>query len=77
MNAELQRFRLDPQGNVLPATVGDVAHYARSVAKRVLGDKEVTTELPTSRDSAATRTAALAVLAACCAVVYWVSSLGG
>lgn len=39
------------------------------------GDKELVTRVPPSRDDAASRTAALVVLAACAAVVYWISTL--
>jgi len=39
------------------------------------GDKELVTRVPPSRDDAASRTAALVVLAGCAALVYWVSTL--
>ncbi len=39
------------------------------------GDKELVTRVPPSRDDAASRTAALVVLAACAAGVYWISTL--
>jgi cytochrome b len=39
------------------------------------GDKELVTRVPPSRDDAASRTAALVVLAACAGVVYWISTL--
>ena len=39
------------------------------------GDKELVTRVPPSRDDAASRTAALVVLAACGALVYWISTL--
>lgn len=39
------------------------------------GDKELVTAVPASRDDAASRLFALAVLGACAAAVYWVSSL--
>jgi cytochrome b len=39
------------------------------------GDKEMVTDVPGSRDDAASRLGALAVLAGCAAVVYWISSL--
>jgi len=39
------------------------------------GDKELVTRVPPSRDDAASRTAALVVLAACAALVYWISTL--
>ena len=39
------------------------------------GDKELVTRVPPSRDDAASRTVALGVLAACAALVYWISTL--
>jgi len=39
------------------------------------GDKELVTRVPPSRDDAASRTAALGVLAACAGLVYWISTL--
>lgn len=39
------------------------------------GDKELVTRVPPSRDDAASRTAALVVLAACASLVYWISTL--
>jgi cytochrome b len=39
------------------------------------GDKELVTEVPASRDDAASRAAALVVLAACAGGVYWISTL--
>jgi cytochrome b len=39
------------------------------------GDKELVTDVPASRDDAASRTAALVVLAACAGGVYWISTL--
>lgn len=39
------------------------------------GDKELVTRVSPSRDDAASRTAALVVLAACAAGVYWISTL--
>ncbi|GAB3477170.1 cytochrome b/b6 domain-containing protein [Polaromonas eurypsychrophila] len=39
------------------------------------GDKELVTRVPPSRDDAASRTAALVVLAACGALVFWISTL--
>lgn len=39
------------------------------------GDKELVTRVPPSRDDAASRTAALVVLAACAGGVYWISTL--
>jgi cytochrome b len=39
------------------------------------GDKELVTQVPPSRDDAASRSAALVVLAACAGVVYWISTL--
>jgi cytochrome b len=38
------------------------------------GDKELVTEVPASRDDAASRAAALVVLAACAGLVYWISA---
>lgn len=40
------------------------------------GDKELVTAMPASRDDTASRLSALAVLGACAAAVYWISSLG-
>jgi cytochrome b len=40
------------------------------------GDKELVTAMPASRDDPASRLSALAVLGACAAAVYWISSLG-
>ncbi|MGC1172267.1 cytochrome b/b6 domain-containing protein [Polaromonas sp.] len=40
------------------------------------GDKELVTAVPASRDDTASRLSALAVLGACAAAVYWISSLG-
>lgn len=39
------------------------------------GDKELVTQVPPSRDDAASRIAALVVLAACAGGVYWISTL--
>jgi cytochrome b len=39
------------------------------------GDKELVTQVPPSRDDAASRMAALVVLAACAGIVYWISTL--
>lgn len=39
------------------------------------GDKELVVRVPPSRDDAASRAAALVVLAACAGVVYWISTL--
>ena len=39
------------------------------------GDKELVTRVAPSRDDAASRTAALVVLAACAGIVYWISTL--
>lgn len=46
------------------------------VRPMVSGDKEVGVDLPASRDTAGTRTAALVVLALCSATVYGLVSLG-
>lgn len=39
------------------------------------GDKELVARVPPSRDDAASRTAALVVLAACAGLVYWITTL--
>lgn len=40
IDAEVNRFRRDANGDMADATVGDVAGYAEAVAKGVLGNKE-------------------------------------
>jgi hypothetical protein len=47
------------------------------VRPMLVGDKELATPARSSRDDAASRTAALVVLAACAAFLAWVASLGG
>lgn len=47
------------------------------VRPMLVGDKELATPAKSSRDDAASRTVALAVLAACGALLAWVASLGG
>ncbi|MDO9358377.1 MAG: cytochrome b/b6 domain-containing protein [Polaromonas sp.] len=39
------------------------------------GDKQLVTDAPASRDDTGSRLAALVVFAACCGVVYWISTL--
>ena len=45
------------------------------VSAMLHGDKELVTDVPASRDDAGSRLAALVVFAACCGVVYWISTL--
>ena len=47
------------------------------VRPMLVGDKVLPAPAPAARDSAATRLAALAVLAVCAAAVAWVVQLGG
>lgn len=46
------------------------------VSPMLHGDKELTLAVPSSRDDALSRIAALLILLACAALAYWVSSLG-